>query len=92
MSYLSAADEAALRVTLATKTAQLTAANTTYTALLGKEINEYNFSSGEGSQRAKRIQLKEIRAEIEALEADIARINRRLNSSGGLVNITLRRQ
>lgn len=91
MSYLSASEIARIQAAIAQKEAQLALANTTYEKLLQKDISEYAFNSNEGSQRAKRIKIDEIKSQIDSLEADIERLRRQLKA-GGLVNIVLRRQ
>jgi uncharacterized small protein (DUF1192 family) len=91
MSYLSPEDRARILAEIATKESQLDLANATYSKLLQKDIEEYRFDSNEGSQRARRIKLSELRAAIASLESEIERLYRRLKQ-GGLVSVTLRRQ
>lgn len=91
MSFLSPEMIAEIQAAITRKTAQLELANTTYEALLAKQIEEYRFDSNEGSQRARRIKLSEIKAQIDSLEGEIDRLRRRLNQ-GGLTNVVLRRQ
>lgn len=91
MSYLSPAIRAEIEAEITRKKAQLELANTTYERLLTKDIEEYRFDSNEGSQRARRVKLSEMRAQIEALEAEIARLQRKLYQ-GGLTSVVLRRQ
>jgi uncharacterized small protein (DUF1192 family) len=91
VSYLSASEIARIEALIATKQTQLALANATYEKLLAKDISEYRFDSNEGSQRAKRVDLDKMKAQIDSLEAEIERLSRRLNQSG-LVNFTLRRQ
>jgi len=91
MSYLSAAEIARIEALIATKVAQLALANETYNKLLANDIEEYRFDSNEGSQRAKRLDITKMKAQIDSLEAEIERLNRRLKA-GGIVNIVMRRQ
>lgn len=57
----------------------LTALTTNYTALAGKNVSEYTFNSGDGSQSAKRMSLSEVRAEMKAVRERIAEIDLELN-------------
>ncbi len=91
MAYTSAAEIARIEALIATKIAQLALANTTYSALLANDIEEYRFDSGEGSQRARRVKLKEFKDQIDSLQSEIDTLNRRLRA-GGLNSIVLRRQ
>ena len=91
MSYLSSSEIARIEALIATKEAQLVLANATYEALLANDIESYQFDSNEGSQRARRVKISEMKDQIDSLEAEIERLGRRLKQ-GGLVNITLRRQ
>lgn len=74
------------------KQTQLTEANAVLSAALelGGETQSYTFNSGEGQQSATKRPLNEIYDIIERLEAEIARIYRKLNGTG-LVNLNLRR-
>ena len=91
MSYLSASERARIQALIDTKTAQLAIANETYEKLLANEIEEYRFDSNEGSQRARRVKINDLKSQIDSLEAEIERLNRRLKA-GGLVSVVLRRQ
>jgi polyhydroxyalkanoate synthesis regulator phasin len=91
MSYQSESERARIQALIDTKTAQLAIANETYTKILANEIEEYRFDSNEGSQRARRYKMSELKTQIDSLEAEIERLQRRLKS-GGLVSVTLRRQ
>lgn len=91
MSWLSTSERARIQALIDTKTDQLAIANATYTAILANEIEEYRFDSNEGSQRARRYKMTELKTQIDSLEAEIERLNRRLRS-GGVVNVVLRRQ
>jgi uncharacterized protein YcbX len=92
VSYLSSAAIASIRARIAEKEAQLVLANATYTKLLAQDTQEYRFSSGEASQWATKRSLKELKDQIESLEASIDELNRRIDGAGGLVMLTLRRQ
>lgn len=91
MAYTSAAEIARIEALIATKITQLALANTTYSKLLAKDIEEYRFDSNEGSQRARRVKLKEFKDQIDSLQSEIDTLNRRLRA-GGLNSIVLRRQ
>jgi len=91
MSCLSAEDRARIEAQIATKEAQLALANATYEKLLKQDIEEYRFDSNEGSQRARRFKMSEVKDQIDSLEAAIDRLRRKLRC-GGLTNIVLRRQ
>ena len=91
MSYLSASEIARIEALITTKVDQLALANATYNKLLANDIEEYRFDSNEGSQRAKRLDITKMKAQIDSLEAEIERLNRRLKA-GGIVNIVMRRQ
>ena len=91
MSNLTAAERARILALIEQKEAQLVVANETYLALLGNDTSEYRFDSGEGSQRAKRVELNDMKDQIDSLQAEIDGYYRRLETTG-LMNITLRRQ
>lgn len=91
MSYLRPAEITRINGWIDLKTAQLVIANATYTRLLSNDIEEYNFNSGEGAQRARRVKINDLKTQIDSLEAEIERLTRRLRA-GGLTNIVLRRQ
>ena len=55
-------------------------------------INEYRFDSGDGSQQAKRIKLKDLRETIDWYETKIAEIDSRLSGECGVVKMRLRRR
>jgi len=77
---------------LASIQAQLTAIRATIlTALENGEVEEYRFNSGEGSQQTIRRSLKELYNIQSSLEADEARILRKLNGRA-LTNLNLRRK
>ena len=90
MSYQSE-KRARLIARKATLEAQLTIAEATLTALLGTENKEYQFDDGEGSQRVKRRQMKEVRDTIENLEASLDSLCQKL-AGRGLVATRLRRK
>jgi len=92
VSYLSAAETARIQALIDQKTAQLVIANATYSKLLAQDTEEYRFNSGEAQQWAIKRKIKELGDQIESLEAQIDRLNARLNSGGGLVSVVLRRQ
>lgn len=91
MSYKSAEEIARIQALIDTKVAQLAIANTTYNKLLAQPVEEYRFDSNEGSQRARRMKINDMKTQIDSLEAEIERLERRLKV-GGLVSIVTRRQ
>jgi len=91
MSYLSAAEIARIEALIATKETQLALANATYEKLLANDIEEYRFDSNEGSQRARRMKINDMKDQIDSLEAAIEQLSRRLKV-GGIVHIVPRRQ
>ena len=91
MAYTSASEQARIRALITEKETQLAIARETYKKLLANEIEEYRFDSNEGSQRTRRFKPTELKDQIDSLEAEIERLNRRLKS-GGLVSVVLRRQ
>ena len=90
MSNLTAAQRTDILARIAEIEAQLTVANATYLKLLGKDTSEYRFDSGEGSQRARRVELTDMKDQIDSLMAERDRLQRRLET-GGLVTVNLRR-
>jgi vacuolar-type H+-ATPase subunit I/STV1 len=60
-------------------------------ALENAEVEEYSFNSGEGQQRTKRRSIKELQQTLESLEAQEARLLRKLYGTS-LVNMNLRRK
>ena len=60
-------------------------------ALSNSEIETYRFDSGDGSQRADRRSPKQIREEIESLQATRNRLQRKLDGTSN-VNMSLRRR
>jgi hypothetical protein len=90
MASLTSAQRAAIQARIDTATAQLAIANATYTRLLAQDAEEYRFDSGEGSQRAIKRKLTEVKGQIDALQSDIDRLNAQL-SNIGLMTINLRR-
>jgi hypothetical protein len=92
MSYLSSAIRTRIEQQIATKTAQLDAANTAYTAALANsEIQTFTLDTGEGKQSSTRRNPKQLLEVIRLLESDLDRLYRRLNG-GGIVNMNLRRR
>jgi len=76
----------------AIKILQLAAANTTLTALLGRNLEEYELNTTEGDQRAKLQKIDKVNAIIDSLTAEIDRLCRLLAGGGGLVHHNLRRR
>lgn len=74
---------ATLETRLATREEQLAIAEATYTKLLAKVNQSYTFTSGDGSQGAKKQELSELKKQIDKLVAEIDLINRQLD--GGSV-------
>jgi hypothetical protein len=92
MGCLTSSQVAAIKAEIAKIDLQITAAETAYLSALGNsEIDEYRFDSGDGSQRAKRRSPKQIREEIEALQATRSRLQRKLDGTSN-VNMNLRRR
>lgn len=91
MAYLSSTDRARITAQIATKEAQLAAANAAYLdALTNAEVSSYKLDTGEGSQMVSRRNPTQLQKVINQLEAEIERLYRRLNGSG-LCNMNLRR-
>lgn len=91
MSYLDPATKARIQAQIATKEAQLTAANTAYDeALRNSEVQSYMLDTGEGKQATTRRKPAEIYTQIKQLESDLNRLYRRLGGTG-IVSVTLRR-
>jgi chromosome segregation ATPase len=91
MAHWNAARRAEIQAQIDTKTAQLTAANTTLESLLSESVESYKFDSGEGSQQAKRRKIDDLMALIQSLEAQIDWLRRKLQSGGGPRAINVRR-
>jgi uncharacterized small protein (DUF1192 family) len=92
MAYLHPTIRARIEAQINTKTAQLAAANASYTAALtNSEIQTYTFDSGEGKQSTTRRKPAEIAAAIRILESEIDRLQRRLDGTS-IVNLNLRRR
>ncbi len=53
---------------------------TNYNDLAAKNVREYSFNSGDGSQSAKRVTLSELREEMKAVREEIYAIDLELNS------------
>jgi hypothetical protein len=91
MAFISATARARIEAQIATKEAQLAAANTAYTAALGSgDVESYSLDTKEGKQattlRSPAVLLKA----IQQLESEINRLYRRLEG-GGICNLNLRR-
>ena len=91
MSCLNPNKRERLQARIDQKETQLAIANTTYQKLLAEDIEEYRFDSNEGAQRARQVKLSEMRNAIEALEAEIDLLYRRLDC-GGVTTMSLRRK
>lgn len=91
MSCLSTSMRNMYLARLAKKQQQLEVAEATYERLLEQDVESYRFDPGDATQQAKRRKIKELSDEIDRLELQIDRIQRKLNGSG-LVNFTLRRK
>ena len=91
MSCLNSTYREELVARLEAKEAQLAAAEATYLNLLGEDIREFRFNSGEGgNQWAKYISLDMMRRQIDRLEKQIAALRRKLRC-GGVMRIDVRR-
>ena len=91
MSYLPSATVARINAQIATKEAQLAAANAAYTASLeSSDTESYTLDTKEGKQSTTLRSPTVIKKQINELESDLDRLYRRLNGSG-LVNMNLRR-
>lgn len=92
MGCLTSSQVAAIKAEIAKLDEYIAAAETAYTAsLTNSEIEDYRFDSGDGSQKAKRRSPKEIREEIEALQASRNRLQRKLDGTSN-VNMNTRRR
>jgi len=90
MAYLSATTRTRLQAELTTVEAQISAANTTMTSIVGKEIESYRLDTGEGSQQTKRLDIEKLERLISKLESKAERLRQRL-AGAGVVNINVRR-
>ena len=90
MSCLTAATIASIQAKITTLQTRLLVAESAYDAAL-TEIEEYRFDSGIGSQRLKYRQLGELQKAIDAIEARINSLTRRL-SGKGISSLNLRRK
>ena len=92
MGCLTSSQVATIQAEITTLNTQITAAEAAYLSALGNsEIETYRFDSGDGSQRADRRKPKEIREEIESLQATRTRLQRKLSGTSNL-NMNLRRR
>lgn len=91
MAYLTTAERTAIQAQITTKTEQLTEANETLRKLLKVQAEEYWLSTEEGTQRVRRLKVKDLQQVIEALESQIDSLTRKLGS-GGLRTQNLRRK
>jgi len=91
MGYLNSTERSTLIERRTEYETMLETVKATYTAELENPVEEYRFDSGEGSQRAKRRKLSELKEQIEWLEGEIDLINRRLKGSG-IVTLNVRRK
>lgn len=92
MGYIHPTELARIQAQIATKEAQLTAANDALTAALeAGDVQSYKFDSGEGSQSASRRGLKELTDMVTRLEQELNRLYNRVNGTG-LVTMNLRRR
>lgn len=73
---------ATLLARLAEREDQLELANATYSALLEQKVHSYTLRSADGEQETIRRKLREIRIEIEWLEAEINKLNAQINGGG----------
>jgi hypothetical protein len=90
MACLSSSERSAILAQIETKREQLEIANNTFRQLLSNQNQEYRFNSGEGSQRATRVKIKDMQDVISAIESEIDALLRRL-CSGGVKALRLRR-
>jgi hypothetical protein len=91
VTHYTASRIAELQAQITAKQAQLTAAYTAYEEIIAGKIQSYRFDSGEGEQQARYVDWKELGQIIEALEAQIDWIRRKLQTGGGLRAINVRR-
>lgn len=92
MGCLSSAEVTRIKAEIAKLDLQIEAIEAAYLAALpNAEVEEYAFNSGDGRQSAIRRKPKELRLEIEALQASRMRLQRRLDGTLN-VNMNLRRR
>lgn len=90
MPCLTAARRSELTARLAKRRASLVLAEATYDELIATPVTSYRFDSTEGEQQTNRQKPGDVKKQIDALEAEIDSITRKLNG-GGLVSMRLRR-
>ena len=90
MSCLTAATIASIQAKITTLQTRLLVAEAAFDAAL-VEIEEYRFDSGVGSQRVRYRKLGELQKAIDAIEARINSLTRRL-SGKGISAMNLRRK
>lgn len=76
---------------LAKREASLVIVEVTYDEALAVNLEMYRFDSTEGEQTSRRRKLKDIKDQVDSLQAEIDNIRRRLGGQG-IVNMNLRRR
>lgn len=90
MTCLTSTRRATLTARLAKREASLETVEATYDELLANGVESYRFDSTEGEQQTKRRSLKEVKEQVDSLQAEIDNIRRTLSGTG-IVNMNLRR-
>ena len=91
MGCLSSTRRTRILARIAALEAQLDAADETLERLLSKELSEYRFDSGEGTQQTKRLDVEKLNKIVDNLERRLCWYQSKLDCIG-IVNLNLRRK
>ena len=91
MACINSTTRTRLLARLAKREASLVIVEVTYDEALAVNLEMYRFDSTEGEQTSRRRKLKDIKDQVDSLQAEIDNIRRRLGGQG-IVNMNLRRR